>query len=264
MKQQHALRAAWAVLATLAASSLAAQVCTPETCLPQDTAINPLTQHIESVYTVAGSSSADIAHVEQVSDHEHVVSVLSADASEEFEPRIAIDPSGRTWIAWTLSDPVEGDGLRVATREAPGDPFEVHDLSTDWSDLQARRPELAVFDGEGWLAYEADRADGTYVAAGKLQAIQDKPDPIFFVQFAESTGSDAPDVFIQQDGASLWVSWVESDMAVMWSAWEPPTPEQGDGTWAPPHYLLYGIMQISVPEARDCVMQLVQGSSTCD
>ncbi|ANM30352.1 hypothetical protein ABI59_13385 [Acidobacteria bacterium Mor1] len=223
-----------------------------------------MTLHIESVYTVEGAESADIAHVEQVSDHEHVVSVLSSDATEEFEPRIAIDDSGRTWIAWTLSDPVKGDSLRVATREATGEPFEVHDLSTFFDDIAARRPELTVFGDAGWIAYEADRTDGTYVAAGVLESIQDKPDPIFFVgHFEEWTGSDAPDVLIQQDGESMWVSWVENHISVKWSTWEPPTPDDG-GAWSAPHYLLYGIMQLSVPEARDCVLQLVQGSPDCD
>ena len=237
---------------------IAGGVCFAQEPIPQDTALNPETLHIEAVYTIDGTDGGDIRHIEEVSDHEHLITVISEALADETEPRIDIGDGGNTFITWWSSDGAIGDQIQIARRTSPVGPFLIDALDADPDDDARSHPEVAVNDTVAWIAYEAERDGESWIVAG---SIQDKPDPFFLDSLFEQETDYAGDreLLVEAADGEVWISWVESDIALMWTVWD-----ETAGAWDVPRYFLYGIMGMSVEDARDCIAGFVQGETTCD
>jgi hypothetical protein len=212
---------------------------------PPDLELNPVTRFVESVDTVANADER-VRHVDDAGQGgSRTVSLISAGTGAN--PRIAITPSGTSWVVWWHDAAI--DEIRFSHRDPTTKLWSAEAVMSSAGE-DSRNPEIVHHDGETWVAYEVANGGMTLVT---VTGIIDDPDPIpDHTPIATTAYTDGVDVLVHSESGHLWVTWVDSTIHVGWSERNATT-----GLWSLPQQEPY--VSDGITAARDRIRATVLG-----
>jgi hypothetical protein len=189
---------------------------------------NPVTGQSESVWKAIprGGSGEIFFSVLQGTDWLLSEQITSNTLPDE-NPRLAISGQGVRWVSWWRDDAL--DAIYAASKPSVGGPWSTPAQLSPAS-VNARYPDIAVFGGTVFIAYE------TIPSSGNRQIIVSKQmDPLPWPSQTISTALQANRLFVQihQALGRLWVDWVDSGQSLGWS-------EYVSNAWSAPQFEPYG------------------------
>jgi hypothetical protein len=212
-----------------------------------DSEVNNVTGQIESVDAELSGQDYNLRHtVDPGQGAPGATALLTTSPANDRRPRMAITPDGAAWVVWWREASV--DAVLARGRDVAG-AWEAERLVSAPGE-SSRNPEIVLFGGETWVAYEFTTTGGTGIGA---VAIDDSPDPFGRTVLATSEFSGAVDVQIFSASGHLWVSWVQDATSVGWSTFDPLSR-----TWTLAQYESYGAPD-GVPGARNRIRAEVLG-----
>lgn len=190
---------------------------------PPDSEVNPLSGDIEITDSEMIGGSYDVRHVVNPRDgRPPVVSIVSTASLDDLAPRLAIQPSGETWITWWRDGAT--DEVWIRKHSAADGSWSSARLVSEPGE-SARAPEIATFDSGVWVAYEFDDGPNRGVA---VRAVHDEPDPFPLRTHLHSPASTGElDLRLHDESGKLWATWVEDATSVGWCEYDPDSD-----TWA--------------------------------
>jgi hypothetical protein len=191
---------------------------------PPDAKINPQSGYITTVDSYWDGSHFCVRQTLNLGDGESPqVTALSPCTVAELGPRLAMSPSGDTWVVWWRSDTMDEVLVRKQTFS---DGTWSSERQVSSSEESSEAPEI-VHDGtRPWVVYQAQVLAGTKIVVG---AITEDPDPLTPIGIRTTTYEGDVGVRINAALGHLWVTWVDSEIEVGWSEYDYET-----GTWSSP------------------------------
>jgi hypothetical protein len=194
-----------------------------------DSEVNLATGQIESVDAEIAGQNYELRHTVDPGQGAPGETVLLTAAPEnDLRPRMAITPTGTAWVVWWRDAAV---GVVLCRQRVAGVWQAERTLSV--SGETSRKPEITVFDGQAWVAYEFSSSAG--LAVGAVE-IDDTPDPFGRVVLATSIAAPTADAQIVSASGHLWVTWVQDQTRVGWAELD-----AASRTWSAPRYEPYGV-----------------------
>jgi hypothetical protein len=209
---------------------------------PPDSAVNPVSEAIETADTSWDGSQYEVRRVVDPGDGgPSQITVLTSNAVDDREPRLAISDAGDTSVVWWRDETV--DAIVLRRFDYASQTWGVEETLSEPGE-SSRAPNI-TFDGtQFWVAYELDTAAGT---RGIAVTGGDAPEPWPTRTILSTTmfaGDLAVAVHAEQD--NLWVTWTDSTTHVGWSEYD----YQGE-VWSAPSFESYA--NDSIEDALDRV-----------
>lgn len=235
---RHVVFAALAAVAAAASSAPSARATAPP-----DSATNPQSGYIETA-SIAWNGHDVVRVTVNRGSLPSVTTTLETCLDECDEPRIAIDGSGATWVAWSRTSA----GEIVVRRHAYGATSWSAAVVVSGSGEYAAHPSIAVAGSTLAVAYVTESESSSSVHAG---IISDEPTPIAGMTLG-STGTESAsvDARVSSESGDTWVTWIDDSGDVAWSQRDPST-----GEWSAPSYQEHG--PDGSEEARSQIRSLV-------
>ncbi len=204
-------RARWHhLLVVLAAGlSLAAVALASD---PPSSGVNPATGFIEVADATWDGTHWHVRHVVNPGNGQlPQVTTLTAGATDNAAPQIAISPTGGTWVTWWRAG--SPDQVFYRRRSTSNGTWSSEALVGS-VDTAARKPSLAFDGSTPWFAYEIGTAPTRSVVAA--QGGND-PEPLPSWTVLRQTSSTADlQVMVHAESGHLWVTWIDSATQVGW------------------------------------------------
>jgi len=197
---------------------------------PPDSAVNPRSGIIETADSHWAGAKFLVRHaIHAGRGQSPVVFEVSGIQDDDPEPRLAIGPTGDTWVLWRRSVPSNQVLVRKRTYSTSAWSAE---RVVSASGQDAVRPRIVCDGTSPWVAYLATTTSGTAIATVRI--IDDGPDPFGPLLVATTSYAGDLDMQLNAEAGHLWVTWVDGAATVGWSAYD-----YGTGTWTLPAYESY-------------------------
>ena len=171
---------------------------------PPDLRINAVSGLIETVDATWSGSNYNVRHTQVTSAGQQTLSsLLTANAANDVDPRIAIAPNGDVVVAWWRD--LATDALVYRRRSFASGAWGVERAAgvAAESNSHAR----VVYAGDTpWVAYQIQNARTRSVGA---QIIDDDPEPIRSIVATTSYSGDL-DIQLNAESRHLWVTWIDN------------------------------------------------------
>ena len=178
---------------------------------PPDARINPVSSLIETVDTTWAGTNFNVRYTAATADGEQTNSlVLTTNAANDIDPRIAISPNGDTTVVWWRDLATDAvlyrkhsytTGAWTAERVAGG------------AGQSNSHPRVIYAAGKPWMAYQVQNAKNRSVAA---QIIDETPEPIPSLVATTAYAGDL-DIRFHAESGHLWLTWIDSSSYVGYS-----------------------------------------------
>ena len=202
---RRAIRRCAAIAAIVLASATAFGVD------PPDARINPVSSLIETVDTTWSVNNYNVRYTSVTAEGQQTTSyLLTTNAANDLDPRIAIAPNGETAVVWWRDLGVDA----VLYRK--------HSLTTGlWATERLAgttaksnsHPRVTWANDKFWAAYQVQNPKSRSVAA---QIIDDTPEPIPAIVATTVYAGDL-DIRLHVESGHLWLTWIDSNSFVGYS-----------------------------------------------
>jgi len=175
-----------------------------------DLRINLISGLIETVDATWSGTNYNIRYtVTSASGQQNNSLLISSNAADDLDPRIAINAVGDAYVAWW--------------RDAATDSviYRKHNYASGaWGSERAvglatennSRPRIVIA-GKAWVAYQIQNSKSRSVGA---QIIDDDPEPVRTI-VASTSFTGNLDIQIQSEAGHLWITWVDAASKVGYS-----------------------------------------------
>jgi hypothetical protein len=175
---------------------------------PPDVHVNTVSGLIETADATWSGSNFNIRYTEVTSAGQQVNSVLlSTNASNDNDPRIAVAPNGDVVVAWWRDLATDAVVFRKHLFDALAwSPEHPVGLASE----SGSHPRVIYAGDKPWVAYQIQNPKTRSVG---VQIIDDDPEPIRAILATTGYGGNL-DIQIQFESGHLWVTWVDSAASV--------------------------------------------------
>ena len=228
------------VARTCTALALAASACWAAFAVdPPDVRINPATGMIETVDATWSGSNYEVRHtVANAKGEVFSSSLLSSNALNDLDPRIALSSSGDAYVAWWRD---AGPSVVVYRSRAGTTGRWGAERGVGLAAASNSRPRLASDGVHVWVAYQSLSSKERTINA---QIIDDDPEPVRTVVATTAYPGDL-DVQFPAEVGYLWVTWIDTNARVGYSEYL-----ADKGFWTIPAYESFASDSVGAARAR--------------
>ncbi|HKQ62488.1 MAG TPA: hypothetical protein VJS92_14450 [Candidatus Polarisedimenticolaceae bacterium] len=208
-----------------------------------DIALDPRTGYPLVVWATLRGNVYDIAFSEWSGSAWRATQFVAASARNELDPRVFVEGTGKVWVTWWEE---AAQRVLVAWR-TPGFAAWSAPLTVTSGPQRGRRPSVAVFQSELWLAYERSAGSGQEIVTARRQGSGP-----FRTAVAKTIARAAPlDVELHTEAGWLWIDWRHTDATFGWAVWN------GEA-WGPTQTLSWNDFSWQgVQQAQSAIRELV-------
>ena len=171
---------------------------------PPDLRINAVSGLIETVDATWSGSNYNVRHTQVTSAGQQTASfLLTANAANDLDPRVAIAPNGDVAVAWWRD--LTTDAVVYRKKSFASGAWTVERTAGTASE-SGSRPRVVYSGDKAWVAYQIQNAKSRCVGA---QIIDDDPEPIRSIVATTSYSGDL-DIQLNAESRHLWVTWIDN------------------------------------------------------
>ena len=171
---------------------------------PPDLRINGVSGLIEAVDATWSGSNFNVRHTLVTGAGQQRASfLLTANAANDVDPRIAIAPNGDVAVAWWRD--LATDALVYRKRSFATGAWSLERAAGIASE-SSNRPRVVYAGDRPWVAYQIQNAKARSVGA---QIIDDDPEPIRSIVATTAYSGDL-DIQLNAESKHLWVTWIDN------------------------------------------------------
>jgi hypothetical protein len=169
-----------------------------------DALVNPVSKLIETVDTTWSGSNYNVRYTQLTSGGEQTVSILlTANAANDVDPRIASSASGDVAVVWWRD--LATDAVVYRKRSFSTGTWGPEHVAGG-SGQSSSHPRVVYSGDKPWVAYQVQNAKNRSIGC---QIIDDTPEPITAIVATTPYVGDL-DIRLHAESGRLWVTWIDS------------------------------------------------------
>jgi hypothetical protein len=206
---------------------------------PPDVRINTATGLIETVDATWSGTNYEVRHTLENGEGQLVSSfLLSANSTNDLDPRIAVSSSGNAYVVWWRDT---SPNVVVFRARAGGTGRWGGERTAGLATESNSRPRVANDGFHSWVVYQIQSSKERCVGA---QIIDDDPEPVRTIVASTAYQGDL-DLQLSAEAGHLWVTWIDTGSRVGYSEYL-----REKGYWTLPAYESFATDSVSAARER--------------